>query len=55
MKTVKWDSVSSVEVIDTLRNTVKTLSGVETVQPLAILIMTVLSERPTSVQSVRDQ
>src|ERR1700730_15832361 len=41
--------------MDTLGNTAKTLPGVETVQPLAIPIMTVLSERPTSVQPVRDQ
>jgi hypothetical protein len=38
-----------------LANTAKTLSDVETVQPLAIPITTVLSERPTSVLSVRDQ
>src|SRR6202011_2531355 len=32
-----------------------TLPGVETVQPLAIPIMTVLSEGPTGVQPARDQ
>jgi hypothetical protein len=55
MKTVKEDSVSSVEDMDTLGNTAKTLSSVETVQPLAIPITTVLSERPTGVLSIRDQ
>jgi hypothetical protein len=38
-----------------LTNTAKTPSDVETVQPLAIPIMTALSEEPTSVLSVRDQ
>jgi hypothetical protein len=38
-----------------LANTVKTLFNVETVQPLAISITTVLSERLTDVLSIRDQ
>jgi hypothetical protein len=41
--------------MDTLGNTAKTLPGVETVQPLAIPITTVLSEGPTGVLPVRDQ
>ena len=41
--------------MDTLANTAKTLPDIETVQPLAIPIMIVLSERPTGVQPVRDQ
>ena len=41
--------------MDTLANTAKTLPDIETVQPLAIPITTVLSEGPTGVLSIRDQ